>query len=123
MPQHAQHAPEDYNAFGYNLRGRMANAAGLLFGENWCPNPTGLPQYNGPAQGVAPRYGPPAPYQQVHLPHGFVPNLPQDRYLGALQYQHQQGPWAAGQFAYPPHLPPMYGGPHYAHYRAPNLLN
>jgi hypothetical protein len=99
----AQHAPEDYNAFGYDPRGRMANAAALLFGENWRPDPVGIPQYNGPqAHGVAPRYGPAAPNQQAHLPPGFTPNLPHNGYLGALQHQRQQGPWAAGRFAQPP---------------------
>ncbi|KAI9453667.1 hypothetical protein BJY52DRAFT_1396504 [Lactarius psammicola] len=66
-----QEQPGDYNAFGYDPRGRVANSAGLLFGEDWHPNQQTIPHPHGP--GVAPpRFGPPAGYQQPHLPNGFV---------------------------------------------------
>ncbi|KAI0281282.1 hypothetical protein BGY98DRAFT_1095023 [Russula aff. rugulosa BPL654] len=60
-----------------------------------------IPRYNGP-EIAPPRYGPPADYQRPHLPNNFVPRLPHDGYLGALQCQRREGPWAH----YP--LPPMH---------------
>ncbi|KAF8239807.1 hypothetical protein L208DRAFT_1374474 [Tricholoma matsutake] len=98
-----QERPEDYNAFGYDPRGRVANMAGLMFGEDWRPDQQNIPRHHGPNV-APPRFGPPADYQRPHLPNNFVPHLPHDGYLGALQYQRREGPWAH----YPP--PP----PHYA---------
>jgi hypothetical protein len=92
--------PEDFNAFGYDPRGRVANIAGLTFGEHWRPDQQDIPHHDGP-EVAPPRYGPPADYQRSHLPINFVPRLPHDGYLGALQYQRREGPWAH----YPP--PPM----------------
>ena len=46
MAQYEQ--PEDYNAFGYDPRGQMANVAGLLFGEDWCPDQHTIPHHCGP---------------------------------------------------------------------------
>ena len=63
--------PEDYNAFGYDPRGRVANMAGLMFGEDWRPDQQNIPRYHRP--NVAPRrFGPPADYQRPHLPNNFV---------------------------------------------------
>lgn len=103
--------PQDYNAFGYDPRGTVANAAGLLFGENWRPNQQDIPRYTGPGV-AAPRFGPPADYQQPYLPQNFAPQLPPMGYLGALQYQRREGPWANYPYAvpaahYPPHPPPL----------------
>jgi hypothetical protein len=64
-----------------------------MFGENWRPDQQHIPRYNGP-QVAPPRYGPPAEYQRAHLPDNFVPCLPHDGYLDALQYQRREGPWA-----------------------------
>ena len=89
---------EDFNAFGYNPRGWVANIAGLMFGENWHPNQHDIPCYNGP-QVASPQYGPPADYQCPYLPNSFVLHLPHDGYLGALQYQQHSplGPlWLKG---------------------------
>ena len=102
---------QDYNAFGYDPRGTVANAAGLLFGENWRPNQQDIPRYTGP-EVAAPRFGPPADYQQPYLPQNFAPQLPPMGYLGALQYQRREGPWANYPYAvpathYPPHPPPL----------------
>ncbi|PPR00339.1 hypothetical protein CVT24_004360 [Panaeolus cyanescens] len=110
LPMAHRHRPEDFNAFGYDPRGRIANAAALLFGENWRPDPD-VPRYQGP-EVAAPRFGPPAPYQLPYLPENFVAQQPHNGYLGALQYQQRQGPWVnypfpAGQQPYPPHPPPL----------------
>ena len=119
-----QQHPEDFNAFGYDPRGRVANASALLLGENWRPDQRDIPRYHGPGMQIAPpRFGPPADYQQPHLPNGFIPHLPHDGYLGALQYQRREGPWAG----YPPpayqplqaqHIPP----PYYQNVHAPHLV-
>ena len=98
--------PEDYNAFGYDPRGRVANNVGLLFGENWRPDQQTIPRYHGPNI-APPRFGPPADYQRPILPNDFVPHLPHDGYLGALQYQQRQGPW----MYYSPHQPPYATSP------------
>ena len=99
--------PEDFNAFGYDPRGRVANAAGLAFGENWCPDQQHIPRHHGP-EVAPPRYGPPADYQRSHLPNNFVPHLPHDGYLGALQYQRREGPWAHYPLRpMPLHAPPV----------------
>lgn len=92
--------PESFNAFGYDPRGRVANMAGLMFGENWRPDQQHIPRFNGP-QVAPPRYGPPADYQRPYLPNNFAPRLPHDGYLGALQYQQREGPWA--HYPLPPH--------------------
>jgi hypothetical protein len=88
----------------------MANAAALLFGENWRPDQQGIPRHVGP-EVAAPRFGPPANYQQPYLPQNFAPQLPPMGYLGTLQYQQHQGPWANYPYvapaAYPPHPPPI----------------
>ena len=92
--------------------------AGLLFGENWRPEQLHLPRYNGP-QVAPPRYRPPAEYQRPYLPENFVPHLPHDGYLGALQYQRREGPWA--HYPLPPmplHVPPV-RLPHEYHLPAP----
>jgi hypothetical protein len=41
---HREH-PEDFNTFGYDPRGRVSNIAGLMFGENWCPDQQHIPRY------------------------------------------------------------------------------
>jgi hypothetical protein len=43
-----QERPEDYNAFGYDPRGRVANMAELMFGKDWCPDQQNIPRYHGP---------------------------------------------------------------------------
>jgi hypothetical protein len=86
--------PEDFNAFGYDPRGRVANFTGLMFGENWRPEQQYIPRFDGP-QITPPRFGPAAEYQYPHLPENFIPHLPHDGYLGALQYQRREGPWAS----------------------------
>lgn len=103
--------PEDFNAFGYDPRGHVANFAGLMFGENWRPEQQHIPRFDGP-QVAPPRFGPPADYQHAHLPDNFVPHLPPYGYLGALQYQHREGPWAS-HLPFPFHPPPP---PHPGHY-------
>ena len=98
---------ESFNAFGYDPRGRVANIAGLAFGEHWRPDQQHIPRYRGP-EVAPPRYGPPADYQLRHLPNNFIPRLPHDGYLGALQYQRCEGPWA--HYPLPPmphHVPPV----------------
>ena len=96
--------PEDFNAFGYDPRGHVANVAGLMFGENWRPDQQDVPRFDGP-QVAPPRYGPPADYQCHYLPEDFIPHLPYNGYLGALQYQRREGPWA-NYFSFPPPPPP-----------------
>jgi len=111
--------PEDFNAFGYDPRGGVANAAALLFGENWRPDPADVPRYPGP-QAAAPRFGPPANYQVPYLPQNYAPQQPFGGYLGALQYQRREGPWANypaqepfvyQPAQYPPHPPPLASHP------------
>ena len=64
--------PGDYNTFRYDPRDRVANVAGLMFGEDWWPDQYDIPWYCGPE--VAPLcYDAPADYQRLHLPNGFVP--------------------------------------------------
>ena len=108
MPQREQ--PKDYNAFGYNPRGWVANMAGLLLGEDWHPDQQDIPCFDGPHI-VPPQHGPPADYQQPHLPNNFIPQLPNISYLGALQYQCRQGSWA--HYHPPPYAapPPPYAAP------------
>ena len=104
MPR--QERPEDFNAFGYDPTGWVANHAGLMFGENWRPDQRDIPRHHG-VEVAAPRYGPPADYQVPHLPNYFFPHLPHSGYLGALQYQARAGPWVG----YPlPPPPPLYPG-------------
>ena len=95
--------PEDFNAFGYDPRGHVANFAGLMFGENWRPDQQRVPRFDGP-QVAPPRYGPPADYQHHYLPENFIPRPPHNGYLGALQFQRREGPWA-NCFSYPPPPP------------------
>jgi hypothetical protein len=57
-----QEQPEDYNAFGYDPRGRVANMAGLMFGEDWFPDQQSIPHHHGPNV-APPQFGPPANYQ------------------------------------------------------------
>jgi hypothetical protein len=117
--------PEDFNAFGYDPRGQVANMTGLAFGENWRPNQQQIPRYSGPGLQVAPpRYGPPADYQRPHLSDNFVPHLPHTGYLGALQYQRHEGPWAhypgypmQALPPPPPHAPLVH--PYHRHYPGP----
>jgi hypothetical protein len=63
----------DYNAFGYDPDGVVAHLASHLFGPSWKPNYT-VCQFVGFAE--APRYGPPAPYQEAYLPADFRPRTP-----------------------------------------------
>ena len=67
----------------------VAGILGLTFGEDWRPSQEDIPRYHGP-EVVPPRYGPPADYQRAHLPNDFIPQFPQDAYLGALGVLHQQ---------------------------------
>jgi hypothetical protein len=86
--------PEDYNAFGYDPMGWVANVAGLMFSEDWRPNQEDIPRYRGPGPEVAPpQYDPPADYQQAHLPNNFIPQFSHNGYLGDMQRQYQQQPW------------------------------
>src|SRR4030088_1551633 len=97
--------PQDYNAFGYDPRGRVVGISGLMFGEDWRPNQENIPCYRGSRPEVPPpRYGPPADYQQAHLPNDFVPQFPHDGYLGALGVynQQQQRPWLPPPLQYVP---------------------
>ncbi|THU85208.1 hypothetical protein K435DRAFT_869535 [Dendrothele bispora CBS 962.96] len=76
--------PEDYNAFGYDPRGTIANSAALLFGANWRPDPENVPpppSFNMPGP---PRYGPPAGFQLGYLPGNFAPGAPSTGYLAAV---------------------------------------
>ena len=75
--------PRDYNAFGYDPRGRVASISGLLFGENWRPDQEDIPCYHG-AEVAPPRYGPPADYQLPYLPNNFVPQFPHDAFSSSL---------------------------------------
>jgi hypothetical protein len=84
--------------------------AGLLLGEDWCPDQQDIPHFDGPHI-TLPQYGPPADYQQHHLPNDFIPQLPNTGYLNALQYRCHQGPWA--HYHPPPYAapPPPYAAP------------
>ena len=66
--------PEDFNAFGYDPRGHVANFAGLMFGENWRPDQQRVTWFDGP-QVAPPRYGPPADYQHHYLPENFYTSI------------------------------------------------
>ena len=66
--------PEDFNAFGYDPRGHVANFAGLMFGENWRPDQQRVTWCDGP-QVAPPRYGPPADYQHHYLPENFYTSI------------------------------------------------
>jgi hypothetical protein len=63
----------DFNAFGYDPEGVLAHLASHLYGPSWKPNYT-VRQFVGAAE--APRYGPPAPYQEEYLPADFRPRTP-----------------------------------------------
>ena len=66
----------DYNAFGYDPDGRLANLAAYFFGPAWVPtNNDHLPSFQG-VVGAPPRYGPPAPQQAGWLPAAFGPRSP-----------------------------------------------
>ena len=53
-------ASEDFNAFGSDPRGRVANAAALLLGENWRPDQRDIPRYHGPGMQIDHSY--------IHIP-------------------------------------------------------
>jgi hypothetical protein len=63
----------DYNAFGYDPEGALAHLASHLYGPSWKPG-FNIQQFVGKAE--APRYGPPAPYQEAYLPTDFRPRTP-----------------------------------------------
>lgn len=63
----------DYNAFGYDPEGVLAHLASHLYGPSWRPR-YNVRQFVGTR--AAPRYGPPAPYQEAYLPANFRPRTP-----------------------------------------------
>jgi hypothetical protein len=84
----------DYNAFGYDPEGALAHLASHLYGPSWKPSYT-VHQFVGAAE--APRYGPPAPYQEAYLPADFRPRTP------PLYYGHPCPPFIPPPIRFNPH--------------------
>lgn len=79
----------DFNIFGYDPEGRIADLASHFYGPDWRPT-TYEHILRLPGDAQAPRYGYPAPHQASSLPITFQPSLA-PQYYGS---------------PYPPFLPP-----------------
>ncbi|KAF4568380.1 hypothetical protein EYR40_010217 [Pleurotus pulmonarius] len=116
-----RHALEDYNAYSYDPRGGGANAAALLFGENWRPDPRIVPRPVNGEIGIL-RYGPPADYQIPNIPAGFVPQMPQLGYLGAFPYNQQIAAHGHHLPNYNLYYPPPAGPPPFQNNEPPRRI-
>ena len=71
----------EYNAFGYDSRGQVANIARLMFGENWCqcPDQQHIPCCNDPWLHNLNNVRPSAEYMRpLPTTWNFVLHLPYD---------------------------------------------